>query len=136
MTLSTYAANKLADHLDGRTAFTMPTASVALYTASPGVGGSATTNEVSYTTYARMVCGTGGSSIFPAASSGSAAQTATLSFPSITSGGPVTITHVALVDSASGAGNLLIFGQLSSPRTYQNGDTPSFSAGALAEAFS
>lgn len=135
MTLSTYAANKLADHVDGRTSFTLPTGFVALYTASPGVGGSAVTNEVAYTTYARVACGTGGSSIFPAAGSGTTSQTATLNFAIVTSGGPVTITHVALVDSASGAGNLLIFGALTTPVTFNNGQTPSFSAAQLTETF-
>lgn len=136
MTLSNYASSKLADHLDGRTSFTMPTAYVTLHTASPGTAGSAVTNEVAYTTFARQACGTGGSSIFPAASSGSASQTSTLNFPILTSGGPVTITHVSLVDSASGAGNLLIFGQLTTPVTFNNGQTPSFSAAQLTEAFS
>lgn len=136
MTLSTYAANKLVDHVNGRTSFTMPTVYIALHTSSPGVGGSGNTNEVSYTTYARQACGTGGSSIFPASSSGTTSQTATLSFPIVTSGGPVTITHVSMSDASSGASNLLIFGALTSSVTYNNGQTPSFSASQLTEAFS
>ena len=135
MTLSTYAANAINDHVNGRASFTMPAVYVALYTASPGVGGTAITNEASYVGYARKACGTGGGSIFGASASGSASLLATLTFPQISSGGPITVTYVGLVDSASGAGNLLEFGQLTAPRTYNNSDTPNFSAGNLIDAF-
>ena len=136
MTFSTYAANHLGDHARGRTSFTMPTTYLALYTSSPGVGGSANTNEVSYTTYARQACGTGGSSVFSAGSSGGSNNSGgAINFPVVTSGGPVTITHVGIVDSSSGAGNLIEFGALTSPVTYNNGQTPSFNTGALTDLF-
>lgn len=43
-----------------------------------------------------------------------------------------TINQFALLDSATaGAGNILFWGDLTSPKTIGNGDTASFSAGAL-----
>lgn len=134
MTFSTYAANKAGDHVRGRTSFTMPTTYLALYTASPGVGGSATTNEATYTSYARVACGTGAGSIFAAASAGATNNPSTVSFPTNT-GPSQTITHVGIVDSASGAGNLLEFVALTVARTFNNGDTPSFSAAALTDTY-
>jgi hypothetical protein len=131
MAFGTAIANKVNDHILGRTSYTMPTCYVALYTSSPGAGGSANTNEVAYTTYARVALGTGVGSAFPASSSGSATNTAAITFPVLTSGGPVTVTHFAIVDSASGAGNIISFNALTVSRTFANGDTPSFPIGSL-----
>lgn len=136
MTFSTYGANHLGDHARGRTSFTMPTTSLALYTSSPGIAGTAVTNEVAYGGYARVPCGTGGSSIFSAASSGSSNNSGgAVNFPALTSGGPVTITHVGIVDSTAGAGNLIEFGALSAGVTYNDAQTPSFNTGALTDLF-
>lgn len=76
---------------------------VALYTADPGEAGTATTSEATYTGYARQAVSrtTGftvaGNSVSPAAN---------VTFPAC-SGGTNAITHWAIVDSASGAGNIL-----------------------------
>lgn len=136
MTYSTYGANHLGDHARGRTSYTMPTTALALYTSSPGVGGTAVTNEVAYGGYARVPCGTGAGSVFSAASSGSSNNASgAISFPALTSGGPVTITYVGIVDSTAGAGNLIEFGALSASVTYNNAQTPSFNTGTLTDLF-
>jgi hypothetical protein len=118
--MSDYLENRLIDHVLGRTSFTMPSTYLALYTASPGETGTATTNETSVGGYARAALGTGGSSKFPAASGGSAANSGTINCGTAT--GSVTITHFGIVDSASGAGNLLLFGALTTARSFVSGD--------------
>lgn len=51
MALTTYASNKLLDHLSGKTSFTMPTVWVGLFSSQPTTAGGGT--EVSYTGYSR-----------------------------------------------------------------------------------
>lgn len=131
MSKSTYAANNVIDLQTGRTAFSLPTTYLALYTSSPGIGGSANTNETSYSGYARVALGTGGSSKFSAAASSATNNPAQVNFGQVAVA-PVTITHVAIVDTSSGAGNILVFAALASPVTYQVGDTPNFAALQLA----
>lgn len=135
MTFSTYWADALGDFSRGKTTVTMPTTYLALYTSNPGVGGSATTNEVSYTGYTRQACGTGGGSIFGAGSLGAASNTSVASFGAISSGSSVTITHVGIVDSSSGAGNLLEFQALGSPVTWATTQTPTFGVSAFTDTF-
>jgi hypothetical protein len=101
---------------------------IALYTATPGVGGSATTNESAYGSYARVTvtAATG----FTAASSASSSNTGLIQFPECTSGSE-TITYVAIVTTASGAGQILYFGALTASRSISTGIQPQFAIGAL-----
>lgn len=101
---------------------------VALYTSSPGVGGSANTNEAAYGSYARVsiTASTG----FTAASAGSSSNTGLIQFPECTSGSE-TITHVAIVTTASGAGQILYFGSLTASRSISTGIQPQFAINAL-----
>ena len=101
---------------------------IAFHTASPNIGGSQTTNEATYTSYARVAvtAATG----FTAASGGSSSNTALIQFPQCTGGSNV-LTHVSIGISASGAGQVIYFGALSSPLTVSNQIQPQFSAGAL-----
>ena len=80
---------------------------IALHTADPGEGGSATTSEAAYGSYARVTvtAATG----FSAGSGGSSANTGLLQFPECTSGSE-TITHVSIVTTSSGAGQILYSG--------------------------
>ena len=68
---------------------------------------------------------------FATASSGSSATNATVTFP--TAGAAFgTITHVAVVDSATrGAGNVLFWGAVTTTKTIDTGDTFSISSGNL-----
>lgn len=82
---------------------------LALHTADPGVGGSQTTNEATYTSYARVsvVASTG----FSAASGGISTNTGLLQFPKCT-GGSNTLTHLSIGTAASGAGQIIYSGPL------------------------
>lgn len=100
---------------------------IALYTASPGEAGSATTNEATYGGYARAVLTR--ASDFTV--SGNSVSNANLEqFDACTSGSN-TITHAAIVDSASGAGNVIVYAALSSSISVSTGVQPQFAAGAL-----
>ena len=100
---------------------------LALYTADPGEGGSAPTNETAYTSYARVAVAR--ASGFTVA--GATVQNAALvQFP-ISSGGSSTVTHVAIVTSASGAGTIIVSGALNASQTIVTGNQPQFSAGSL-----
>jgi hypothetical protein len=132
--LSTYAADKLLDHLLGRTAFTMPTVYVALFTTNPtepaGTGGV----EVSATgtAYARLALGTGAGCVMGASASGSSTSGSALNWSQATADWG-TITGVGLYDAATG-GNLLDSGPLAANKVVSNGDTYSMPAGDLTAA--
>jgi hypothetical protein len=100
---------------------------IALHTADPGEGGTATTSETSYTSYARVAV--------PRASgftvSGATAQNAALvQFP-ISTGGSSTVTYVSIVTTSSGAGTIIASGALNASQTIVTGNQPQFSTGAL-----
>ena len=97
---------------------------VALYTADPTDAGAPTNNEAAYTGYARVsknrstdwgVSGTSPTTVNPIANIDFGQCTAS-------AGGP--ITHFALVDSASGAGNILYAGTVSPNITMAVGVIP------------
>ncbi len=99
---------------------------IALYESDPGEAGSATTNETDYTDYARVAVPvadwTDGGSTF--------SNTNLLQFPVCGATG-ATLTHVAIVTTASGAGQILYSGALSSSLTVANLIQPQFAPGAL-----
>jgi len=101
---------------------------IALYTADPGEAGTATTNEATYTNYARVAvtAATG----FSAASGGSSSNTGQITFPQCGASGN-TITHVAIVTTASGAGQILYSGALNSSLAVALNITPLFAASGL-----
>ena len=101
---------------------------LALYTADPGEAGTAVTNEAGYTSYARVsiTAATG----FTAASGGSSSNTGLLQFPACT-GAPETLTHVAIVTTASGAGQILYSGALNTSLAISAPIQPQFAIGAL-----
>lgn len=124
MSKSDYAENKVIDHLNGKTSFTMPSVWVALFTAAPSDSGGGT--EVSGGSYARK--STAGAD-WNAASAGSASNANAITFVTAT-GSWGTATHFATFD-ASTAGNMLRWGALTTSKTIGSGDTASFAAGAL-----
>jgi hypothetical protein len=94
---------------------------VALHTGDPADAGTATTSEAAYTSYAReSVARTGGgwtvtgNSVSPAAN---------IDFTAAT-GGTETITHFSIVDTASGAGNILYHGTVTPNIAVATGVTP------------
>ena len=102
---------------------------LSAHTADPGEAGTAVTSEVSgIGGYARkQVTRSTGLSV-----TGNTLTNVNLEqFPIASSGGPVTITHVCLVDTASGAGKILFRCALSSTIPYQTGIQPQIAASAL-----
>lgn len=102
---------------------------VSLHTADPGVGGSQTTNETSYTNYARVAVARTTSG-WDAPSGAATENAALIQFPQCGVTG-ATITHVAIGTAASGTGLVLYSGALSASLAVANGITPQFAAGAL-----
>lgn len=100
---------------------------LALYTADPDETGTAVTNETAYTNYARQAM-TKASAWTDNGSS--FANAALIQFPVCGVTG-ATITHAALVTSASGAGQILYSGQLNSSLAVSNLIQPQFAIAAL-----
>ena len=94
---------------------------IALYTVIPGVGGGGT--EVSGSAYARQLA------TFGAPVNGQTSTTADVLFP-VASGTWGTIVAFAFLDASSG-GNMLYFGNLSTPRLVLTSDQVRFPAGQL-----
>jgi hypothetical protein len=102
---------------------------VSLHTADPGVGNNQTTNETSYTNYARVAVARTTSG-WDVPSGGATANAALVQFAQCGVTG-ATLTHVAIGTAASGAGTVLYAGSLSSSLAVANGIQPQFAAGAL-----
>jgi hypothetical protein len=102
---------------------------VALHTADPGEGGSQTTSETAYGSYARVAVPrtTAGFVV----SGNLVSNVADIVFPTATSG-PSTITHWSIGVASSGAGMVLYSGAVTDPDPIVNtGVTPRIPAGAM-----
>jgi hypothetical protein len=102
---------------------------VSLHTANPGASGSQNTSETAYTGYARVAIAR--SSAGWTAASGTSDNDADIDFAQCTASPGGNLTYVGLGTDASGAGTLLLFGQLDSAIIMQVGATPIFSADEL-----
>jgi len=100
---------------------------IALHTASPGETGTAVTSEATYGGYARKAL-TRATDF--TVSGNSVSNTNLEQFDACTSGSNV-ITYASVVDSSSGAGNILVYAALSSSITVSTGVQPQFAIGAL-----
>ena len=100
---------------------------LALHTADPGEAGTATTSEAAYTSYARVALTR--ASDFTV--SGATIQNTNLEQFPVCTGGSAICTHVSIVDTSSGAGNILVSGVLNASVSVAAGIQPQFSAGAL-----
>lgn len=137
--MTNYLENKLVDHIFRATPYTVPTTlHVALFSAAPT--DSAAGTEISGGSYARASVpasaianwnGTHGST--SGASTGTNAtcsNAALITFPSPTAIWG-SVVGFAIMDAATG-GNALFYGDLTIPKTVNNGDAaPTFAAGAL-----
>jgi hypothetical protein len=132
---SNYLENKLLDHAlrYGTAPYTgASTIYLALFVNTSGnaatnLEAGTLTDEVSTsgTAYARQAV------TFAAASSGSSATNATVTFPTATASFG-TITHVAVMDGdTEGAGNVLFYGAVTTSKTIDTGDTFQVSSGNL-----
>lgn len=104
---------------------------IALHTASPGEGGNQTTNEVAYTSYARVAVER--KPIAWSVVGNTVTNLQAVQFPTST-GGTATATHFSVgVDDGVvlGVHDIICYGALPSPLTITSGVQPQFAAGAL-----
>ena len=101
---------------------------VSLHTADPTESGDQTSNEATYGAYARVaVARTGGGWTV---TTDTAENAAAIVFPEAISG-TNTITHFAIGELSSGAGDLYYIGALSASLAVSTGIEPQFAAGDL-----
>jgi hypothetical protein len=94
---------------------------VSLHTSDPGEAGSQTTNETSYTSYARVAVARSGAGW--TVSGNSVSPAAAITFAACT-GGTATITHFGIGTDSSGAGVLLYKGTVTPNISVSSGVTP------------
>jgi hypothetical protein len=101
---------------------------VALHSADPGEAGDQTTNEISYTGYARVAVARSGAGW--TVSGNQVSNTATVQFGECTAGS-ATATHFSVGLLSTSTGDILYSGTLSATRSISSGITPLFNPGAL-----
>lgn len=101
---------------------------VSLHTADPGEGGSQTTNECAYGSYARVAVARSGSGW--TVTNNTATNAALVQFPQCSSGSE-TATYVGIGLASTSPGTLLYSGALSASLAISSGIQPQFSAGTL-----
>lgn len=122
-----YLLRNVAPSWDGAT-----TLYLSLHTGTIGAGGDQTTNEVTYTGYARVAVARNSSGTFTAAASGASESNAIVQFGNPTAGSfPIVVTHVGLGANASGAGTCIEYTALNSPLTINLNVQPNFATGVL-----
>ena len=94
---------------------------VSLHTSDPGEAGDQTTNETSYTSYARVAVARSGSGW--TVTNNSVSPAANIDFPACT-GGTATITHFGIGTASSSTGVLLYSGTVSPNISVSTGVTP------------
>lgn len=101
---------------------------LSLHTADPGVGGTQSTSETSYTNYARIavVRTSGGWTVVT-----NTATNAALAQFAVCGATGSTVTYVAIGMLSTGAGIILYSGALNSSLAVANGIQPQFAIGAL-----
>ena len=131
VSMSTFLANELLDHLLSLATYTGPANTyIALYTAAPGDAGGGT--EVTGGAYARVAY-TNNVANWPAASSGSKSNANIIDFGTATANWG-TVVAVGIFDALT-VGNLLLYGTLTASKTINNGDGARFLATKLVVAF-
>lgn len=130
MSLGNSSEIDFLEHVVGKVTWALPTAYVALCTASPGEAASAAgINEVANSNnYAREATAGGD---WNSAAGGAIDNANAITF-NTASGAWGTVTYFAIMDSATwGEGKMLVYAVLTAPKTIGNGDTPSCAAGDL-----
>lgn len=108
--LVNYVTRNVAPSWDGAT-----TLYLSLHTGAVGTGGNQTTNEVTYTGYARVAMARNAGGDWTAAASGATENNVQRTFGLPTAGSfPINATHLALGENPSGAGTVIAAGAMSS----------------------
>jgi len=116
-----FNATAIANVADNAATSPLTNLYVSLHTADPGEAGTQTTNEITYTSYARVAVArtTGGWTV----TANSVSPVATITFPAGT-GGTGTATHFGVGSLSSGAGVLYYSGTVTPNIVCGNGVTP------------
>jgi len=105
---------------------------LSLHSATIGAAGDQTTNEITYTGYARVAVTTTTGGLFDAAASGAATSNAAVTFGNPTAGSfPIVVTHIGLGATSSGAGTCIEFTALDSPLTINLNVQPNLATATL-----
>jgi hypothetical protein len=105
---------------------------LSLHTGTIGSGGNQLTNEVAYTGYARVAVTRNSSGEFEPAAAGASENQNLIQFGNPTAGSfPITVTHVAIGENASGAGTVIEFTALNSDLIVNLNVQPQFAIGTL-----
>lgn len=124
---SNFLENEILDHVLGNAAYAAPaTVYVALFSVAPTDAGGGT--ELSGNGYARVAV-TNNATNWPAASGGAKSNGTAIAFPQATAAWTQAVAFG--IFDASSAGNLLYWGDLTTPRTVALGSTASFAVGDL-----
>ncbi|MBP2310492.1 hypothetical protein GBZ48_31525 [Azospirillum melinis] len=131
MPMSNYLRNKLLDHANGKTAYTMPaTVYLAALTSASTVAGPGTEVGTASTGYARQAI----TATMTAASNGVSSNAANIVFgPATAAWG--TISDYAIFDAATG-GNMLWFGTMPAAKTVAVDDELKMAASKLSQSLS
>lgn len=116
-----FNATAIANIADNAATSPLTSLYVSLHTADVGEAGDQTTNETTYTSYARVAVTRNSSNWTVTANSVSPA--ATIAFPACT-GGTATITHWAVGTASSSTGKVLYKGTVSPSISVSSGVTP------------
>lgn len=117
-----FNATAIANVADNAASSPLTNLYFGLHTSDPGESGSETTNEISYTGYARVAAArtSGGFTV----SSNSVSPAAAVTFGAMTAGSGGTATHFHIGTAASGTGKILFSGTISPNIAVANGVTP------------
>jgi hypothetical protein len=121
-----FAGTAIANIADNAASSPLTNLYLALHTADPGEGGSQTTSECAYTSYARVAVArnSGGFTV----SNNTATLTSNVDFPSAT-GGSETATYFSVGTASSGTGKILYSGAISPTIAISTGVTPRLTTG-------
>jgi len=116
-----FNATAIANLADNAATSPLTNLYVSLHTADPGEAGDQSTNEVSYTSYARVAVArtTGGWTV----TNNSVSPVANIDFPAAT-GGTATVTYFGVGSASSGAGVLYYSGTVTPSISISSGVTP------------
>lgn len=116
-----FNATAIANIADNASSSPLTNLYVSLHTSDHGEAGGQTTNETSYTSYARVAVARSGSGW--TVTNNSVSPAAEISFPACT-GGTATITHFAVGTASSSTGKLLYSGTVTPNISVSSGVTP------------
>lgn len=128
-----FNATAIANIADNAASAPLTNLYVSLHTADVGEAGDQTTNEATYTSYARVAVARTGGGWDATTTPGTVKPVNTISFPAATggtNGGTNTITHFAVGTAVSGTGKVLYKGTVSPSISVSSGVTPQLTTGS------